>query len=128
LSIARSEKIANVRVAPKIAIASWSPRSSSSERTIAVRNWPIANCTATSVTVSTIDVSVRTAVAIVVRIDCASGALPTMLCDSSPFSFGRSIAMVASESTIPTTTPSEGMIERRWASACTIRNRRMAAT
>ena len=128
MSTARSEKTANVKVAPKTAIAIWSPRSSSRARTIRGENCPIASCTATSVTVSTIDVSVTTAVAIVVRIDCASAALPTMLCDSSPFSFRRSIATVTSESTIPARTPSDGMIQSRCASACTIRYRRMAAT
>jgi hypothetical protein len=62
VSIARSEKTVNVKVAPKTAIASWSPRSSSRARTIRGENCPIASCTATSVTVSTIDVSVTTAV------------------------------------------------------------------
>jgi hypothetical protein len=128
VSIARSEKTVNVKVAPKTAIASWSPRSSSRARTIRGENCPIASCTATSVTVSTIDVSVTTAVAIVVRIDCASAALPTMLCDSSWFSFRRSIATVTSESRIPLRRPSDGMIQRHCASACTIWNRRIAAT
>jgi hypothetical protein len=62
---------------------------------------PIASCTATSVTVSIIDVRVTTAVAIVVRIDCASAALPTMLCESSPSSLRWSIAIVTSERTMP---------------------------
>jgi hypothetical protein len=114
----------NVKVAPQTAITSWSPRSSSRARTIRGENCPIASCTATSVTVSTVDVSVTTAVAIVVRMDCASAALPTILCDRNWFSFRRSIATVTSESRIPPRRPSDGMIQRRCPSACTIRNRR----
>ena len=53
-----------MKVAAKTAIAVWSPRSPSRARTIRGENCPIANCTATSVTVSTIEVSVTTPVAI----------------------------------------------------------------
>ncbi len=84
VSIARSDTTAKLNVAPNTAIASWSPRSSSSARTIRGENCPIASCTATSVTVKTVVVSGTTAEAMVVKIDCASAALPTKLLGSSP--------------------------------------------
>jgi hypothetical protein len=77
--------------------------------------------------VSTIDVKVTTAVAIVVRIDCASVPLPTIACESNPLSFRWSIATVRSDRPIPVRMPSDGITQSRCASACTIRYDRMAA-
>jgi hypothetical protein len=123
VSIARSEKIAKVKVEAKTAIASWSPRSSSKARTIRGENCPIASCTATSVTVSTSDVNVTTAVATVASTACASAALPTIPCGSNVSWKCRSTATVSVESAIPVAVPRTGITQSLRASACTRRKR-----
>ena len=78
--ISRRVSTATTNVAPNSPIASWLNRSDSSAATIRGENWPIANCTTTSVTVSTRLVSEAIAVAKIDRVVCASLGVPVTLC------------------------------------------------